>query len=116
MKTYFCYLDYYATGEGLTHVMGMVTAENEESAKEKFVVNNFSSDCDHAARTDRMKEFVNYFSPIVKVFDFQDQSKREAIKEIMKDFLTDKVIEHLFAAENSHALCKFNFHSYVNYS
>jgi len=116
MKTYFCYLDYYATGEGLTHVMGMVAAENEESAKEKFIVDNLYSDWDHVAKADMIKGGVNYFSPCIAIFDFQDQSKREAIKGIMKDFLTDKMIEHLFAAENAHALGKFNLHSYVNYS
>lgn len=116
MKTYFCYFDYAATGEGMTHIMGMVAAESEESAKEKFIVDNLYTDWDHVAKADMIKEGVKYFSHGVDIFDFQDQSKREAIKGIMKDFLTEKMIEHLFASENAHALHKFNFHSYVNYS
>jgi hypothetical protein len=116
MKTYFCFLTYFATGEGLTYIMGMVIAENEESAKEKFIMTNFYADWDHTTKVDMIKQGLQHFSRGVEIFDFQDQSKREAIKDIMKDFLSDKMIGHLLDAEDAHALHKFNFHSYVNYS
>ena len=40
MKTYFCYFNHFATGEGITNVMAVVYADglNEEDAKKAFCI------------------------------------------------------------------------------
>ncbi len=116
MKTYFCHFSYFATGEGITFCLGMVLAENEDQAIEKFIVENMFSNLDHVALTDRIKEAVAYFASSVEVYDFHDETAHEAIKSIMKDFLSDRAIEHILVAADARALGKLVFHSHVNYS
>lgn len=42
MKTYFCYLNYFATGEGMTNAMAVAYAENEEDAKKHLFLNMYA--------------------------------------------------------------------------
>ena len=114
MKTYFCYLEYFATGEGMTDAMAVAYAENEEDAKKAFCVkhicNVFINDEKHT------QDCVNYFSHGVDVYDMNDETKHTEIKNIMKSFFTEKNIEYMFHSNKAGALIDFYYKSYANYS
>lgn len=114
MKTYFCYLEYFATGEGMTDAMAVAYAENEEDAKKAFCIkhicNVFINDEKHT------QDCVNYFSHGVDVYDMNDETKHAEIKNIMKSLFTEKNIEYMFHANKAGALIDFYYKSYANYS
>ena len=116
MKPYFCYLDHFATGEGIVFCLGLVAAESEEQAREKFVIENMLTHWNPETDATRIKEGVEYYSGGVLVYDFRDKSKRDDIKRILKDFISESHIEYILTADDNHALHRFRFHSYVNYS
>jgi len=110
MKTYFCYLNYFATGEGMTNAMAVAYAENEEDAKKAFCIKHI---CNNDA-TDML--CISYFSHGVVVYDMDDETQHAKIKNIMKDFLTENNIEYMLHANKAGALIDFYYKSYANYS
>lgn len=110
MKTYFCYLNYFATGEGMTNAMAVAYAENEEDAKKAFCIKHI---CNNDA-TDML--CISYFSHGVVVYDINDETQHTKIKNIMKDFFTENNIEYMFHANKAGALIDFYYKSYANYS
>lgn len=113
MKTYFCYLEYFATGEGLTFSMGIVFARDKKSATRKFCEKYM---CSESIDNKILNECVSYFSPATKVYDLKNKKENIAIRNIMKDFFTEKVIDHTLDATKNGALMDFYYNSYVNYS
>ena len=110
MKTYFCYLNYFATGEGMTNAMAVAYAENEEAAKKAFCIK-------HMCNNDATNMLcISYFSHGVVVYDMNDETKHTEIKNIMKDFFTENNIEYMFHANKAGALIDFYYKSYANYS
>jgi hypothetical protein len=112
ITVYFCFFEYFATGEGLTFSMGVVGAENPEQAARTFVAKYV---CRDTTPSDLSRQ-VDYFCPCVKAYDLHDERNHPAIRDILKDFVSGKVIDGIFAAEMDHALHEFNFHIYTNYS
>jgi hypothetical protein len=112
MKTYFCELNYFATGEGMKNVMAVVYADglNEEDAKKAFILKHM---CNNDA-TDML--CISYFSHGVVVCDMDDETQHAKIKNIMKDFFTEKNIEYMFHANKAGALIDFYYKSYANFS
>ena len=110
MKTYFCYLNYFATGEGMTNAMAVAYAENEEDAKKAFCIKHL---CNNDA-TDML--CISYFSHGVVVYDINDETQHAEIKNIMKDFFTENNIAYMFHANKAGALIDFYYKSYANYS
>lgn len=110
MKTYFCYLEYFATGEGMTDAVAVAYAENEEDAKKAFCVKHI---CNNDT-TDML--CISYFSHGVDVYDMNDETQHAEIKNIMKSFFTEKNIEYMFHANKAGALIDFYYKSYANYS
>lgn len=109
MKTYFCHLGYFATGEGMTYAMSVTNAENEEDAKKAFCIK-------HMCNNDSTNMLcLSYFSHIVVVYDMDDETKHAEIKNIMKDFFTEKNIEYMFHANKEGALIDFYYKSYANF-
>lgn len=113
MKPYFCFLEYFATCEGLTYCMAVVGADNEEDAKKKFVREHM---CNELFAEEHIQECVTYFSRGVYVYDFHDANNHDKIKDILKSFFSQAVMDSMFDAEKSHALHEFNFKIYTNYS
>ena len=113
MKKYFCYLEYFATGEGLTHSMAIVVADSEKNAKKEFVRKYM---CNELVEQEHIQESVNYFSVGVDVYEWHEPKSHDKIKDIMKRFFTQSVIDSMFDAEKSYALHEFNFKLYSNYS
>ena len=113
MKIYFCYLNYFATGEGMTNAMAVAYAENEEYAKKAFIRKHI---CNEMPTEDNTKDCVNYFSHGVIVYDMDDETQHTKIKNIMKDFFTENNIEYMFHANKAGALIDFYYKSYANYS
>lgn len=111
-KLYLCYLEYFATGEGLTFAIAAVYATSKDDAKAKFV-EKFMCDL---AEEENKKQCVLYFSQGVKVYDFTKKSKHNEMKKIMASFFTNSVIESLFDAQKHGALGEFYFKLYSNYS
>jgi hypothetical protein len=110
MKTYFCYLNYFATGEGMTNAMAVAYAENEEAAKKAFCIK-------HICNNDVTNMLcISYFSHGVVVYDMNDETKHTEIKNIMKDFFTENNIEYMFHANKAGALIDFYYKSYANYN
>ena len=110
MKTYFCYLNYFATGEGMTNAMAVAYAENEEDAKKAFCIK-------HMCNNDATNMLcISYFSHGVVVYDMNDEVQHAKIKNIMKDFFTENNIEYMFHANKAGALIDFYYKSYANYN
>jgi hypothetical protein len=110
MKTYFCYLNYFATGEGMTNAMAVSYAENKEAAKKAFCIK-------HLCNNDATNMLcISYFSHGVVVYDMNDETQHAKIKNIMKDFFTENNIEYMFHANKAGALIDFYYKSYANYS
>lgn len=112
MKTYFCYLNYFATGEGMTHCIAAIHAENEEDAKNAFMRKHI---CNELPTEGITNECVSYFSHGVVAYDISDETQHAEVKSVMNDFFTEKNIEHMFAANKAGALINFYYKSYVNY-
>lgn len=110
MKKYFCYLEYFATGEGLIYAIGVAYAENEEYAKKVFCIKHI---CDNDA-TDML--CISYFSHGVVAYDMGDKTKHAKIKKLMKNFFTEKNIESMFRANKAGGLIDFYYKSYANFS
>lgn len=109
MKTYFCYFEYFATGEGLTFAIGAANAENEEDAKKAFCIK-------HMCNNDSTNMLcISYFSHGVDVYDMNDETEHAEIKNIMKNFFTEKNIEYMFHANKAGALIDFYYKSYANF-
>lgn len=113
MKTYFCYLNYFATGEGMIHAMAVAYAENEEDVKKAFCVKHI---CNVFINEKHTQDCVNYFSHGVVVYDMNDETKHTEIKNIMKNFFTESNIEYMFHSNKAGALIDFYYKSYANYS
>jgi len=113
MKIYFCYLNYFATGEGMTNAMAVAYAENEEDAKKAFILKHL---CNVFINEKHTQDCVNYFLHGVVVYDINDETQHAKIKNIMKDFFTENNIEYMFHANKAGALIDFYYKSYANYS
>ena len=113
MKTYFCYLEYFATGEGLTYCMAIIGAESEENAKKEFVRKYMYNEL---VNEKHIQEFVDYLSVGVDVYEWHEHTHHEKTTDILKAFFSQPVIDSMFDAEKAHALHEFNFKLYNNYS
>jgi hypothetical protein len=113
MKLYFCFLEHFATGEGLTYCMAIVGSENEENAKKEFVRKYM---CNELVKEKHIQDCVDYFSVGMDVYEWHETTHHDKIKDIMKTFFTQSVIDIMFDAEKAHALHEFNFKLYNNYS
>jgi len=113
MKTYLCFLEHFATGEGMIHCIAAVHAENEENAKKAFIRKHI---CNEMPTEDNTKECVSYFSHGAILYDIGDETQHAKVKSIMKDFFTEGNIEHMFHANKAGALIDFYYKSYANYS
>jgi hypothetical protein len=113
MKTYFCFFEYLATGEGLTFSMAIVGANSKKDAKEKFTRKYI---CNEATSEEHAKSCTNYFSKGVDVYEWQKAGNSVKIKEILTKFFSQSVIDSMFNAEKFHAMHEFNFKLYTNYS
>ncbi len=110
MKTYFCHLEYLATGEGLTIAIGFVFANNKDDARKEFCRQ-------HMCRlTYDENEAIEYFSPAVYVLDMKDKKNHSRVKQIMKTFLSEGAVESVFAAYNHGALMECYFKHFANYN
>jgi hypothetical protein len=110
MKKYFCFLEYFATGGGMTYCIAAVYAENEEDAKKAFCIK-------HMCNNDATNMLcISHFSRGVVVYDISDETQHAKVKSVMNYFFTEKNIERMFAANKAGALIDFYYKSYVNYS
>jgi len=110
MKTYFCYLEYFATGEGLTVAIGFVFAKNKKGVQKEFCRQ-------HMCRlTYDENEAIEYFSPAVNVFDMKDKKNHPKVKQIMKTFMSEGAVNSVFAAYDHGALMECYFKHFANYS
>lgn len=112
MKTYFCYFNHFGTGEGMTFAIGAANAENEEDAKKAFILKHL---CNVFINEKHTQDCVNYFSHGVVVYDMDNETQHAKIKNIMKDFFTEKNIEYMFHANKAGALSDFYYKSYANF-
>lgn len=112
-NAYLCYIEYSATGEGLTFALAAVYAASENEAKTKFARKYM---CNELFVEEHIQACVAHFSYGIKVYDFSDESKHNEIRQIMKTFFTTSVIESVFDANKQGALDEFYFKSYTNYS
>jgi hypothetical protein len=110
LKTYFCHLEYLATGEGLTIAIGFVIANNKKEAQKEFCKQ-------HMCRlTYDETETIEYFSPGVYVFDMKDKKNHPKVEQVMKTFLSENAVKSIFAAYTHGALMECYFKHYANYS
>jgi len=110
IKTYFCNLEYFATGEGLIIAIGFVFANNKDEARKKFCRQ-------HMCRlVHDENEAIEYFSPAVHVFDMKDKKNHPKVKQIMKSFMSEGAVDSVFAAYDHGALMECYFKHYINYN
>lgn len=113
MKLYFCFLEYGATGEGLTYIMATVYGNSRKEAAENFCKDHLLN---QPMTVEQWKETVKYFKQWVQTFDLNKKSEKQKAKEVLKSFLTPDMIAALFRAGKSGGLREFSFHYYVNNS
>lgn len=111
-NAYLCYIEYSATGEGLTFALAAVYAASENEAKTEFARKYMCNEL----FAEHIQACVAHFSHGIKVYDFKDESKHNEMKQIMTSFFTNSVIESVFDAQKQGALGEFYFKSYTNYS
>ena len=109
MKTYFCYIEYFATGEDLTFAIGVSRAKTEREAKVMFCKQ-------HMVNNPNDTISIKYFLPGVEAFNFKTKKNHTKIKNIMANFFSAANIDHVFTALDNNALFDFYYKSYVNYS
>lgn len=110
MKTYVCYLVYFATGEGMTYAVGAVYAKNKKEAKAKFCKKHMMND-----NSDFEEETIKYFSKCVDVYDYSNKDNHPKIKEVMQKFFNDPTTSYVLSFIDK-GLVDFYFKSYVNIS
>ena len=112
-KTYFLYLRYFATGEGITDSCGVVLETTKNKAIEKFLRQGMLK-----SLTDEkhIQYGVEHFSPGVTIYDLGVKRNHVKVAKILKDYLSEFAITAILAAAEGHALHDFNFHLYRNYS
>lgn len=104
---------YGATGEGLTHGMAIVAAKSKNAAKKEYVTKYV---CDVCLTDEHKKSCIDYFSLCVSVHEWHKKSNHDVIKEILKRFFSESIINSMFEAEKYAAMHEFNFKLYTNYS
>lgn len=114
MKRYFCYIQYFATGEGITYAMAFVYAKDESEAKKTFCRKHMCNE--GFVKEEHIQDCITHFSHGVNVYDMSNESDTEKVKGRMGFYFTEKVIEHMFDANKAGALGEFYFKSYANYS
>ena len=105
MKQYFCHIDYYATGEGVTANMAFVSAESKEQAAIKFCRNHFHS-----------QEGSDYFKDYTTVMDPSNPLELEEIEDTLKGCFTKTMARSIVKAQKAGALFDFAFQYHLNYS
>jgi hypothetical protein len=105
MKQYFCHIDYYATGEGVTANMAFVVAESKDDALAKFCKQHFNS-----------QEGIEYFKGYVDVMDPSNELELERIEYTLKGCFTKRMSRSIIKGLEAGALFDFSFQYHVNYS
>lgn len=105
MKQYFCHIDYYATGEGVTANMAFVVAESKDDALAKFCDKHFDS-----------QEVSEYFKDYVDVMDPSNELELERIEDTLKGCFTKTMSRSIIKGLEAGALFDFSFQYHVNYS
>jgi hypothetical protein len=113
VKSYFVYLNYAATGEGLTHSCGLAIASTKDAAKRDFLKRTMLQ---HTINKKHFEESVKYYGCACQVFDLHNKKDQKRVREILDYFLTPNTIEAIIEAEDANALHEFTFHLYRNFS
>ena len=101
-KQYFCFLQYFATGEGLTENMAFVDAKSQKEA-----IKIFCRDYVLSKNTCTLEEEVSFFSDVVCIY----------AQEILNNFFRPEVTRSILKARmKKNAIFDFNFRFYANYS
>ena len=106
MKQYFCHIDYYATGEGVTANMAIVVAESKDDALAKFCKKHFDSQDGES----------EYFKDYVDVMDPSNELELERIEDTLKGCFTKTMSRSIIKGLEAGALFDFSFQYHVNYS
>jgi hypothetical protein len=93
--------------------MAVVGAENEENAKKEFARKYM---CDGIIKEEHIQQCVTHFCYGIKAYEFHSETHHAEIKELLKDFFSQSVIDSMFHAEKAQALHEFHFKLYNNYS
>lgn len=111
-KQYFCFLQYFATGEGLTENMAFVDAKSEKEA-----IKIFCRDYVLSKNTCTLEEEVSFFSDVVCIYDLSKKESRANAQEILNNFFRPEVTRSILKARmKKNAIFDFNFRFYANYS
>lgn len=111
MKQYFCFLEYFATGEGLTENMGFVEAKSEKEAIKIFCKEHVLS-----KNTCSLEEETSFFSDLVGVYDLSNKERLADTRAILNNYFRPKVTRSILKARMTRgAIFDFNFRFYANY-
>lgn len=105
MKQYFCHIDYYATGEGITANMAFVVAASKDEALDKFCKKHLD-----------FQEGSEYFKDYVDVMDPSNALELERIEDTLKGCFTKTMSRSVIRGLEAGALFDFSFQYHVNYS
>ena len=112
-KSYFCFLEHFATGEGLTFSIAVVSGKSKKEAKIKFIETHICNG--EFSKEEHKKECVSYFSHGVLVYDFDNSKEYTKIEDIMNKFFSEAVTKSMLDARKI-ALMEFCFKMHTNYS
>ena len=112
-KSYFCFLEHFATGEGLTFSIAVVSGKSKKEAKVKFIETHICNS--EFPKEEHKKECVSYFSHGVEVYDFDNSKEYTKIEDTMNKFFSEAVTKSMLDARKT-ALMEFCFKMHTNYS
>jgi len=111
-KTYFVYLNYFATGEGMIDAFGFFYAKNPTDAKRQLIVTTMCSTKDTPESIDAC---VGYFGLGAETYNCSNKKDREKAKIILSSFLIQTIINAIFATIGR-GMLKQSFHLHRNLS
>jgi hypothetical protein len=112
-KLYFCFLEYFATGEGLAFSVAVVGGKSKKEAKAKFIEKYICNG--EYSKEEHKQKCVSYFSHGVSVYDFDNEKEHTKIEGIMNNFFSQGVTKSMLDARKT-ALMEFCFKMHTNYS
>lgn len=92
-KTYFVYLNYFATGEGMIDAFGFFQSKTKADAVRQLIVRTM---CSTKETTESIDACVGYFGLDAETYNCDNKKDREKAKTILINFLTQSVIDSIF--------------------
>jgi len=110
MKIYYCFFEYYATGEGRTVSMALVVAKNRPAAVKSFLKDEVLRCCE------TNEDSISYYKSGVEVLDPAKPKELKKLRTKMEGAIQKDMVDLLLSMEARGAVREFRFTFYINAS